>query len=464
MKRQRLSRQSSNRQRSNRQRSKQQRYLATVGAGLALVTLAACSTGGSSSPSIATSAPAKVTGTVEFWHFFTDREAAAVQAAVNDFEAKYPGIKVNVHGGQDDEKMLKAIAAGQPIDLALSSTTDRAGKFCQSGAFKDLKPYLTRDKVDLTQFPQAALDYTQFNGVRCTLPMLSDDYGLYYNKAMFAAAGITEAPKTLSDLTADAKKLTVLNPDGSIKVAGFVPLMGWYENAPAHFAPSFGSKWLNSDATSAISSDPTWVEMAQWQKSLVDYYGYDKITKFVAGLGEEFSPDNAFEKGKVAMAIDGEYRSAFVQAEAPTLQYGTAPFPTGDAHTDLYGGGYVTGNIIGIGKGSQNPEAAWLLMKYLTTDTSAMVKLANAIKNIPTTKAALASTDLQADANYKTFLTIFGDPHSSTTPSSPTGSQYQDTMADFFTKWQEGKVGDITTALKGVDKTIDDALALATGP
>ena len=225
--------------------------------------------------------------------------------------------------------------------------------------------------------------------------------------------------------------------------------MGWYEDAPAHFAPSFGSKWLNPDATSAISGDPSWVEMAKWQKDLVDFYGYAKITKFVAGLGEEFSPDNAFEKGKVAMAIDGEYRSAFVQAEAPTLQYGTAPFPTGDTHTDLYGGGYVTGNIIGIGKGSQNPEAAWLLMKYLTTDTSAMVKLANSIKNIPTTKAALSSPDLQADDNYKTFLTIFGDPHSATTPSSPTGSQYQDTMADFFVKWQEGKVSDINSALKG---------------
>ena len=444
---------------------KRQRRLAGLGAGLALITLAACSTGsGTGTTSVPPSPTAKVTGTVEFWHFFTNREAAAIQSAVSDFQAKYPGITVNVHGGQDDEKMLKAIAAGQPIDLALSSTTDRAGKFCQSGSFKDLKGYIDRDKLDLTQFPQAALDYTQFNGVRCTLPMLSDDYALYYNKAMLTAAGITEPPKTLSDLTADAKKLTVLNPDGSIKVAGFVPLMGFYENAPAHFAPAFGSKWLNADATSAIGGDPTWSEMAKWQKELVDYYGISKITKFVAGMGEEFSPDNAFEKGKIAMAIDGEYRSAFVQAEAPSLQYGTAPFPTGDQHTDLYGGGYVTGNIMGIGKGSQNPEAAWLLMKYLTTDTDAMVKLANSIKNIPTTKAALASPNLQADDNYKTFLAVFGDAHSSTTPSSPTGSQYQDTMADFFTKWQEGKVSDIDASLKEVDKTINDALALATGP
>ena len=443
---------------------KRQRFFATLGAGLALATVAACTGSSTAAPSVPPSPTAKVTGTVEFWHFFTGREEAAIKTAVADFHTKYPDITVNVHGGQDDEKMLKAIAAGQPIDLALSSTTDRAGKFCQSGAFKDLKGYIDRDKLDLTQFPDAVLAYTQFNGVRCTLPMLSDVYGLYYNKAMLAAAGVNEPPKTLGELTALAKKLTVLNPDGSIKVAGFVPLMGWYENAPAHFAPSYGSKWLNADATSAIGGDPTWQEMAKWQKDLVDYYGVDKLTKFTSGLGQEFSADNAFEKGKVAMAIDGEYRSAFVTAEAPTLPYGTAPFPTGDNHSDLYGGGYITGNIMGIGKGSTNPEAAWLLMKYLTTDTDAMVKLANSIKNVPTTKAALSSPKLEADANYTTFLKIFADPHSSTTPASPTGSQYQDTMADFFTKWQTGKVSDLQAALNDVDKQINDALALATGP
>jgi multiple sugar transport system substrate-binding protein len=61
------------------------------------------------------------------------------------------------------------------------------------------------------------------------------------------------------------------------------------------------------------------------------------------------------------MIIDGEYRNAFIKAEAPNLDYGTAPFPTADDKTDLFGGGYVTGNVIGIGKGSQNPEAAWAL-------------------------------------------------------------------------------------------------------
>ena len=70
--------------------------------------------------------------------------------------------------------------------------------------------------------------------------------------------------------------------------------------------------------------------MVSWQKWLMDWYGYAKLQKFRRSLGQEFSADNAFEKGKVAMAIDGEWRTAFIRDEAPKLDYGTAPFPVAD--------------------------------------------------------------------------------------------------------------------------------------
>ena len=92
-----------------------------------------------------------------------------------------------------------------------------------------------------------------------------------------------------------------------------------------------------------------------WQKDLVDWYGYDKLEKFRAGLGDEFSADNAFQKGQVAMIIDGECRIAFLKDQAPDLDFGTAPFPVADA-SDRYGAGYVTGNIIGISKTPRTPR------------------------------------------------------------------------------------------------------------
>ena len=268
----------------------------------------------------------------------------------------------------------------------------------------------------------------------------------------------------MTELAEMAKKLTQRSADGTIKVAGFVPSNGFYENAPAHVAPVYGAKWLNSDGTSAIGTDPSWTSYLNWEKSLTDWYGSDKLTKFTAGAGQEFSADNAFETGKIAMAIDGEYRTAFLKSEHPELKYGTAPFPTADDKTNLYGAGYVTGNIIGISKGAKNPNAAWELLKYLTTDTGAMVKLANGIKNVPTTLPALKSPDLQSDANYKTFLDIFANPNSATTPASPNGGAYQVTFQDFVIKYQTGKVSDLAAGLKDVDSQIDAALKLGQAP
>src|SRR3954453_20570494 len=304
-------------------------------AGLALL-ISACSNG--STPADQPLPTGSATGTVEFWHFFTDREAKAFQAVVDDFEASHPDIKVDVKSGQDDTKATQAISAGKGPDLDLSYSTDITGKFCSSGAFRDLSGYIARDKVDLNQFPQTVKDYTEFQGKRCAMPLLSDTYGLYYNKALLAAAGYTEPPKTMSELAAMAKKLTKRNPDGSIKVAGFVPTVGFYENAPAHYGPLFGAKWLTSDGKSAISSDPAWKSWMTWQKDLTDWYGADKLTKFTAGAGQEFSADNAFETGKIAMAMDGEYRTAFIKSEHPELKFATAPFPTADDKTSLYGG------------------------------------------------------------------------------------------------------------------------------
>ena len=172
--------------------------LSAVAVGLALVATG-CSSGATDGGTVtapASSAPAKLTGTVTFWHFFTDREAAAIQTAVDKFQAANPGVKVEVKKGQDDDKTIQAIAAGQPIDVVLSYSTDQIGKFCSTGAWQDLSAYIKRDGVNLDQIPPVVRDYTQFEGKRCSMPMLSDTYGLYYNKKLLADASIPQQSAT----------------------------------------------------------------------------------------------------------------------------------------------------------------------------------------------------------------------------------------------------------------------------
>src|SRR3954454_13791708 len=128
------------------------RVIALFGATLAAAMLATGCTPGRA-PAPLASPTAEPAGTIEVWHFFTDREAKAIADVVHDFEATHPKIHVVIKDGQDDSKMTQAISAGQGPDLGLSYSTDIVGKFCHSGAWLDLRPYIARDHVDMSKIP-----------------------------------------------------------------------------------------------------------------------------------------------------------------------------------------------------------------------------------------------------------------------------------------------------------------------
>jgi len=395
--------------------------------------------------------------------FSAPRELRVFKGAVKEFEQLNPGINVKVVGGISDDKLIAASRGGKAPDVAQSFSADNAGAFCGSGAWIDLEPYLERDGISDDIFPPAPRSYTQFKGTRCALPMLADTYGLYYNQDMLEKAGLDGPPKTVSELTEYAKKLTVKNPDGSLEVVGFNPSMNWYSNTPANFGPMFGGRWVDESGKSTLGSDPAWAKLLTWQKDLIDWYGYDKLVKFQAGLGDEYSTSNAFEKGKLALHVDGEWRTAFIADEAPDLDYGTAPVPVDDDNSDLYGGGYTTGNIAGIPKRAGHKEQAWALLKFLTTDDRAMVMLSNGLRNVPTTASSAKSPDLKPDPKFDTFVKIFENEHTTTTPITAAGSAYQELFNGFVNKWQAGRVSDLEGGLADIDKQIDAQLANVEG-
>ncbi|MBN9608918.1 MAG: hypothetical protein BGO26_15060 [Actinobacteria bacterium 69-20] len=464
-------------------------------AAVAAVTLAACSsaagptTGGGASNSSADSGAASSTGagasdgaaastdkstdtgtdaspakgTLTLWHYYTDREADAVQKVVDQFQAANPGITVKITGGQGSQDISKAISTGSDIDVVILGGGSDLGVMCGSGAFQDLGPQIKKDGLDLSQFVDTPLKSSAYNGVQCSLPLLSDVYGLFYNKDLLSAAGFTEPPKTLDELETMALKLTTYNADGSIKTLGFNPMMGFYENQSGPWSAAVGAAWMAGDK-SAISTDSAWAKLIEWQKAFVDKVGYSKLKAFTAGLGDEWSGDNAFQTGQVAMMMDGEWRVAFIEDQKPDLHYGTAPFPVAADKADLYGGGLAMSTYVGIAKTAKGTDLAFKLVKYLAADTGALVTLTNEIKNIPTTQASLASPDLKISDQFRTFLDIAKSPHVFTVPQVATGTGPQDTLLNYWEEFQSGAGGDLTAGLKKVDDDIDNALALSAGP
>jgi multiple sugar transport system substrate-binding protein len=433
------------------------------------VVVGACGGTGDDDSDKAAGAPAAKTGKLEpadltLWvGFSAPRELRVFKDTVKQFEQLNPGINVKVVGGISDDKIVAASRGGKVPDVAQSFSADNSGAFCSSGAWIDLKPYMERDGISDTIFPPAPRSYTQYQGTRCALPMLADTYGLYYNEDMLEKAGLSGPPKTASELTEYAKKLTVRKPDGTLEVVGFNPSLNWYTNTPASMGPMFGGKWVDDQGHSSLGKDPAWAKFLTWQKDLIDYYGYDNLVKFQAGLGDEYSTSNAFEKGKVAMHLDGEWRTAFLADEAPNLKYGTAPLPVDDDRPDIYGAGHTTGNIAGIPKRAEHKEQAWALLKFLTTDDRAMVALSNGLRNVPTTESSAKSPDLKPDPKFETFVKIFSNPNTTTTPVTAAGSAGQELFNGFVDKWQAGRIDDLQAGLDDIDKQIDAQLANVEG-
>jgi diguanylate cyclase (GGDEF)-like protein/PAS domain S-box-containing protein len=399
--------------------------------------------------------------TITLWAGYSGQELAVMEAIVADFETRNPGVKVDVVGGMDDDRIIKALRDGNAPNIVSSFDSGKFGAYLSAGGLVDLQPYLERDGFDDGIFTEAARNYTRHGGRRWALPMLADAYGLYYNREMLAKVGLSGPPRTMAELADYAKRLTTRRADGSLEVVGFNPLFGFYENEVSHLGHQFGGRWFNEAGDSMLVDDPAWAKLLRWQKELVDWYGYDALVQFGKEVGEEFSSENAFETGRLALCLDGEWRIAFIGANGSPVKFGTAPFPTDDAHPELYGSGFINGTIIGMPAGSSQPDVAWDLIKYLTTNDAALVKLSNGLRNIPSTYGALHSPDLVRDSDLGVFLDIFAHPKSSTPVITAAGTGYEDALSEFAGRWQAGQVRDLGRGLREVDRQINTKLRRA---
>src|SRR5438477_4831358 len=303
-----------------RRRGSMRRLL--IGIAVTMLVAAACTAGNTASQKAVTGSSnvPHTPVTLTMWVHFSGRELNTLNSIIDGFHQQYPWITVKTVGAKNEQETLQAINSGTPPDVMSTQGPDQVAQFCSSHAWIDLNPYLKADGIDLAKIaPPAATTYTSYRGIQCALPLETDAYGLYYNKDLFAKAGIAGPPKTLAELEADAQNLTEYNSDGSIKVVGFDPLSTFYEGYDIYLGQYWNAQWYNSSGRSVLGSDPAWQQMLQWNQHMVGLYGtdgYQKLQEFLASLGgahSEWSSANGFEVGRVAMMLDGEWRTTFIK-------------------------------------------------------------------------------------------------------------------------------------------------------
>ncbi len=435
---------------------------ALVCATAVVLAVAGCGSAGGSGSGTGSGSDAGKPVTITFWHQWSDpSEIAAVNADIAGFEKLYPNIRVNTVANVSDPVMTKALQAGSANapDVVSDSDTLDVGPLCSAGELVDLGPLMQNSGIDpAATFPKEMLNYSQYQGKQCTLPLLGDAYGLYYNIDMFRAAGISGPPHTFSQLAADAVKLTKGNGTQQL---GYMPLYEDYQNDTGTLVAQYNPQYLTAAGKSNFAGDPGFAQLLDWQRNLVNQLGgYPLLSRIDSSFGGEYTA-NAFDQGRVAMQVDGEWRVAMLTQEKVPFQWATAPFPVPDDQEAQYGRGLLAGTVIGISRNSREQQAAWQFVRYLTTDTSAVVDFANAIENVPSTYAALDSPALQLPAAFQTFLTIADNQYSVTQPATADGGNYLAVLQTLGTQYESGKVTDLAAGLRAADRTEDSSLAEA---
>ena len=176
----------------------------------------------------------------------------------------------------------------------------------------------------------------------------------------------------------------------------------------------WGAKWIDAQRQSALAQGgPSWAKLPHWQKSLIDFYGYDKLVALAGGLGRRVL---RVQRLREWQARDEHRRRVprrrSSRTSTPSSKYGTAPLPVVDDQPEPLRLGLRHRQPSWASPSSaKHKDAAWLLMKYLALDDHAEAKLSNGLRNVPDHHdGSLNSPEIKNDPKFKVFLDDLRQP------------------------------------------------------
>ena len=340
----------------------------------------------------ATEPPASEPVTVTWWHITTDEKQAAVwQSLADSYMAEHPNVNIEITILENEAfktKMTTVVQSGDMPDIFQSWGGGVMNEYIGAGMMKDITADLDADGgAWRNTFSPGALGVYSLDGKNYGVPWDMGMVGFWYNKDLFAQAGIDAPPATWDELLDAVTKL---------KAAGITPIaLGEGDKWPGHFWFGYlatricGQNGFQAAASRSGSfADTCFVEAGNKILEL------NALEPFQDGyLGAVYGDQSTvMGNGQAAMELMGQWApgaQAGNSADGKGLgdKLGFFPFPAVDggagAGTDAFGGG----NGFGIGKDAE-PEAVDFV-KWLTS-ADAQVACAEAGFCIPVVKGGEA--------------------------------------------------------------------------
>lgn len=337
--------------------------LAAVAAGL-LLTTAACGGGSGSTDSGKT--------VVTWWHNSNNQPGKGYYEQVaKDYEKSHPNVDIKISAMAHEDMLTKLNAAFQSgdddqiPDIYMERGGGELGDHVKAGLTKDL----STDASDVISKLGGSVAGWQVDGKTYALPFNIGVVGFWYNKDLFAQAGISAPPATIDELNADitklkAKQITPLSVGGkdAWPLAHYWYFLSTRECAKDTLQSAIKNKDVNDDCFKKAGDDlQKFVKTNPFNKGFLTTPAQEGAT----------SASGLLATGKVAMELQGQWEPGVMQgltADKKGLgdKTGWFPFPQvpgqqGDPKAQMGGG-----DAWAVSQGA--PKEATDFVKYLLSD------------------------------------------------------------------------------------------------
>lgn len=345
-----------------------------------------------------------------------EAQIEAQDGVVEAFNASQDEIELQVEYIQNDvaaDTLATLIAAGDAPDIVGPVGTGGSNAF--AGTFLDLSPLVESTGYDLSQYPQATVDfYRTPEGILEGLPFAVFPAMIYYNRDHFDEAGLnypphavgepyvmpdgTELPWTFETLAEVAKLLTVDANGNDANSADFDPeaivQFGYHDQWLGDFrsmCQAFGAD-APIDADGNARWPESYQECIEWQ-----YPGIweSHFQPNQAQMDSELlSAPNQFGSGNISMAQTHLWFTCCI-VDAPVENWDLAVVPTNAAGVTT---SKLHADTFRILNTTENPEAAFEVLTYLIGEAAPELTLAYGA--LPIREAEQADFFAAQDVNY----------------------------------------------------------------
>jgi multiple sugar transport system substrate-binding protein len=295
------------------------KILALLGAACIVGSLA-----GAAGPS-ARASQASSPVTLTYWSGFTGGDGPTYTALVNMFNKTHPNIQVKYVVQPWDsiaQKLPTAMASGSGPDIATPDyNVGTIREYIANGLIAPIDSLLGSgpNQVSPSIVPAAIKSAFTVDGHLYAVPANWATLELYWNKTLFAKAGIAAPPKTMTELQQDAVKLTVKSGSTvsqyGIAIADHATIPMW-----PIFIWANGGDLLGANRCSDLTDPKTVQAVSSWANLIVK----DQISQ--VGLSGQ-DADNLFSAQKAAMEINGPW--AIGEYQPAHVNFGLAQVPIG---------------------------------------------------------------------------------------------------------------------------------------